>query len=394
MNETPMISVDAAEKIIAAFAVTVHGETVPLLAAQNRVLARDIRSPFAMPEFNKSAMDGYAYIETDLSPTYTVIETIAAGSPPLCTVTPGHCARIMTGAMLPPGADRVVKRECTREENGSMTIVAEDRNRNIRLRGEDLQPGQMVLEKGTRLQPARIALLASLGFAEVEVARVPRVGIITTGTELVEPGTPLHAGQIYNSNFYSLAAQVRALGAEPLSMGRVIDDAEVTVKAIEAALQDCDVLILSGGVSAGDFDFVPAAMKGAGIILRFEKIAVQPGMPTVFGQRGEKAVFGLPGNPVSTFVIFEIFIKPLIMRLMGHHFSPLTCLATLEKTYRRAQAGRAVFLPLHVCGGRAAIIDYHGSAHLHALGQANALLYIPAGQCEISAGSSIHARCL
>jgi molybdopterin molybdotransferase len=394
MADQPLLSVEEAEAIITAFSAIVRSETVPLLAAQNRILASDIFSPLAMPEFDKSAMDGYAYVSGDASHAFKVIETIAAGTPPRVTVTPGHCAKIMTGAMLPAGADRVVKRECTREINGYMTISAEDKNHNIRSQGEDIQAGQMVLAKGALMRPAQIALLASLGLAEVAAARPPRVGIITTGTELVEPGAPLQPGQVYNSNFFSLAAQIRAIGAEPLHMGRVIDNAALTVKAIVSAIQDCDVLILSGGVSAGDFDFVPAAMKEAGFTLHVEKIAVQPGMPTVFGSHGEKFAFGLPGNPVSTFVIFEVFIKPLILRLMGHHFRPLTCKTTLEKDYRREQAARGTFLPLAVRNGRAAMVTYHGSAHLHALSQANALLYIPAGQCEISAGSIIDVRCL
>jgi molybdopterin molybdotransferase len=391
-SERPLISVEAAEKILGEFPVALTIESVPLLAAQNRILAQDIFSPFAIPEFDKSAMDGYAYISNDPSPFYKISETIAAGTPPRLTVTPGHCAKIMTGAMLPQGADRVVKRECTNEENGLMNIVAEDKNRNIRYKGEDLQAGQLVLAKGTRLQAAQIALLAQLGLAEVPTARPIRVGIITTGSELVEPGSPLGPGQIYNSNYYSLAAQVNACGATSMTMGRIADDLETTTTLITSCLSRCDLLIISGGVSAGDFDFVPAAMKKAGVTMHFEKIAVQPGMPTVFGSKGSKIVFGLPGNPVSTFVIFEVFIKPLIMRLMGHDFQPLLLPATLKNDYHRSRAGRSVFLPLSVQNGQATIIAYHGSAHLHALNQANALLYIPAEKLSIPAGSTVDVR--
>ena len=394
MAEQSLISIEEAERIIAAFPVTVQQESVPLPDVQNRILAQDMLSPFDMPEFDKSAMDGYAYIGADHSPAYQIIETIAAGTPPSQRIHPGQCARIMTGAMIPQGADRVVKGECTQEKNGVMTIVSEDKNINIRRQGEDLQTGQLALARGVRLGPAQIALLASLGLAEVPVARRPRIAVITTGTELAAPGTSLQPGQIYNSNAHSLAAQIRALGAEPLPLGCVIDNAAAIVNAIASALPACDVLILSGGVSAGDFDYVPAAMKEAGCTLHFEKIAVQPGMPTVFASCGEKAAFGLPGNPVSTFVIFEVFIKPLIMRLMGHHFRPLICQAILENEYRRKQAARGLFLPLDVRHGRATIVSYHGSAHLHALSRANALLFVPAGQKEIRAGSMIDVRCL
>jgi molybdopterin molybdotransferase len=394
MPEKPLISVEEAERIIAAFPVTTGRDVIPLLAAQNRFLARDIASPLAVPEFDKSAMDGYAYISEDASPAYKIIETIAAGSAPLLAVTPGHCAKIMTGAMLPPGADRVVKRECTREESGFMKIVAEDKNRNIRYRGEDLQPGQPVLPKGTFLQAAQIALLASLGLAGVPAARPPRIGIITTGSELAEPGAPLAPGQIYNSNYYSMAAQVRASGGELIALGRVDDNAEATLAAIASGLDGCEVLILSGGVSAGDFDFVPAAMKEAGCTLHFEKIAVQPGMPTVFASRADKIVFGLPGNPVSTFVIYEIFIKPLVLRLQGADFRPLLLPARLAGEYRRSQAARAAFLPVRYRDGQASVLSYHGSAHLHALAGANALLCVPAGQLSIPDGSAVHVRYL
>jgi molybdopterin molybdotransferase len=394
MSDAPLLSVEEAQRIIAAFPVSVSSEAVPLLAAPDRILALDIAAPYAMPEFDKSAMDGYAIRSEDRSPVYEIVETIAAGTPPRLNVGRGQCAKIMTGAMLPAGADRVVKRECTHEENGLMRIVAEDKNRNVRSRGEDFQAGQQVLAKGTRLQAAQIALLASLGFAEVATARRPRIGILTTGSELVEPGAPLGPGQIYNSNYYSLAAQIGACGAEAVPLGRIADELEPTVVLIASCLSRCDLLIVSGGVSAGDFDFVPAAMQRAGVSLFFQKIAVQPGMPTVFGSRGDKAVFGLPGNPVSTFVIFTVFIQPLIMRLMGHDFRPRMGKAILAGAYKRSQAARGAFLPLCVRAGRAEVLEYHGSAHLHALSQADALLYLPAGQSEISAGSTIDVRYL
>lgn len=394
MAEKAPIRVEEAEKILAAFPVAVEAETRQLQAAQDLILARDIRSPFAMPEFDKSAMDGFAYISEDRSPAYKIIETIAAGTPPRLAVTPGHCARIMTGAMLPAGADRVIKREATREENGTMTIIAEDRNRNIRKKGEDLQAGQLVLAAGERLRAAQIALLASLGMADVPTARPPRVGILTTGSELVDPGAPLAPGQIYDSNSYSLAAQLRETGAAAVRLGHVADNAGATATAIADGLIKCDVLILSGGVSAGDFDFVPAAMKAAGFVLHFEKVAVQPGMPTVFGSRDGQVAFGLPGNPVSTFVIFEIFIKPLLLRLQGHAYRPLVQPAVLATAFRRPHGGRTAFVPVACRDGRAVLLSYHGSAHLHSLSQANALLRVPAEQTDIAAGSTVHVRFL
>jgi molybdopterin molybdotransferase len=394
MADKKLISVEDAEKIISAFPVSVKAETVPLLAAHDRFLAQDLFSPRDIPEFDKSAMDGFAYISQDSSPAYQIVETIAAGTPPRIVITPGQCARIMTGAMIPTGADRVVRRECAYEENDLMKIIAEDKNFNIRRKGEDLRTGKLVLARGVRLRAPQVAMLASLGLAEATVARPPCVGILATGSEIVEPGTRLGTGQIYNSNAYSLSAQLRETGAEPVVIGHVADSAGATVKAIAACTDRCDVLILSGGVSVGDFDFVPQAMRDAGYTLHFERIAVQPGMPTVFGSLGAGFAFGLPGNPVSTFVIFEILIKPLLLRMMGHSFKPLIQSVVLADAFSRSQGARTAFIPVKCQKGRASLVGYHGSAHLHALSRANALLRIPAGQVDIPAGSTVDVRYL
>ena len=227
----------------------------------------------------------------------------------------------------------------------------------------------------------------------VPAARRPRVAIITTGSELVEPGKPLGPGQIYDSNSHSLSAQMREAGAVPVVLGRVADQRKPRSRPSPPLSTQCDVLILSGGVSAGDFDYVPAAMKQAGFALHFEKIAVQPGMPTVFAGKAEKCpLFGLPGNPVSTFVIFEVFIKPLLLRKMGHAYFPQRQPATLASTFSRSNCERTAFVPIILREGRAELVSYHGSAHLHALGRANALLRVAAGQKTIAAGSTVDVR--
>jgi len=394
MADKPLISVEEAEKIIAAFPVAPRTELKPLLAAHDRFLAEDVFAPRDIPEFDKSAMDGFAYIAGDASPAFKIVETIAAGSPPRVVITPGQCARIMTGAMMPTGADRVVKRECTIEEDGQMRIVAADRNANIRRQGEDLRAGKLVLPRGVRLRAPQIALLASLGMAQAPAARPPRVGILTTGSELTDPGSPLGPGQIYDSNSYSLAAQLRETGAEAWIIGRAVDSAEAIREAVASHWDECDAMILSGGVSAGDFDFVPQAMRDAGLTLHIEKIAVQPGMPTVFASRGGRIAFGLPGNPVSTFVIFEIFIKPLLLRLLGHAHRPQVVSAVMANGYNRSSAERCAFVPVVLREGRVELLAYHGSAHLHSLGRANALLRLPAGQKSVAAGESVDVRLL
>ncbi len=394
MTLESMIRFEEAEGILSSFPLASRGEDAPLEAALNRFLSRDILSPLDMPEFDKSAMDGYALMAGDDSREFRVGETIAAGTPPSLPLARGRCARIMTGAMLPPGAGRVVRREYAEETDGLVRIVRPDPNDNVRRRGEDLRRGQPVLARGDRLTAARVALLASLGIAVVPVARPPRVGVITTGSELAAPGSPLAPGRIYDSNSYSLAAQLREAGAESVLLGGVADEAAATSRAIAGGLAACDALILSGGVSAGDFDYVPAALEQAGCAVHFRRVAVQPGMPTVFASRAGKPVFGLPGNPVSTFVIFEVFIKPLLLRWLGNDFRPLLQPAVLREGFRRAHGGRTAFLPVACRAGRAELLAYHGSAHLHALSRANALLRVPAGVDEIPAGSTVDVRFL
>jgi molybdopterin molybdotransferase len=390
----PLLPVEEAEGILAAFPLAVRAADTPLADALNRFLGRDILSPIDMPEFDKSAMDGYALMAGDDSRQFRIGETIAAGTPPSLPLARGRCARIMTGAMLPDGAGRVVRREYAEEADGLVRIVRQDPSDNVRRRGEDLRRGQPVLARGDRLTAARVALLAALGMAVVPVARPPRIGVITTGSELVAPGSPLAPGRIYDSNSYSLAAQLREAGAEPVLLPGVADEAAATARAIAGGLDDCDALILSGGVSAGDFDYVPAAMKDAGCAVHFRRVAVQPGMPTVFASRDGKPVFGLPGNPVSTFVIFEVFIKPLLLRWQGHDFQPPLQPAELQPGFRRARSERTAFLPVACRSGRAELLAYHGSAHLHALSRANALLRVPAGVNEIPAGSIVDVRLL
>ncbi|MFH0801566.1 MAG: gephyrin-like molybdotransferase Glp [bacterium] len=387
-----MITMEEAEKILHEWPLQTKEEEIELSDCSGRVLSRDVLSSVDMPPFDRSAMDGYALLSSDKSERFKILETLAAGDIPEMPIHPGECSRIMTGAMLPPGADRVVKREVTAEEDGFMRLTGEDPNDNIRRLGEDLCKGSVMIRKGNRIRPQEAALLASAGLKRIYVCKKPVVGILTTGSELVEPGESLRSGQIYNSNATSIAAQIQGMGAESRPLGTVPDKEEAIRSAIESLLPACDLLILSGGVSAGDYDFVPGVLRSLGVALHFEKVAVQPGMPTVFGTRGKKCFFGLPGNPVSTFVIFEIFIKPFLFRMMGHEWPPLLIRATLGETCRRKNAERAAFIPVIYREGKASLLPYHGAAHLLALSRANALMQVPRGVLEISAGSAVDVR--
>jgi molybdopterin molybdotransferase len=231
-----------------------------------------------------------------------------------------------------------------------------------------------------------------MGKTGIRVYKTPLVGIIATGSELVEPGQALKQGQIYNSNSYSLAAQVKETGAGALIHGVAVDTEKDILKAVESLHHSCDMILLSGGVSVGDYDLVPGVLKKLNVTIHFEKVAVKPGKPSLFGTRGRTFFFGVPGNPVSTFVIFEILIKPLLYRMMGHTYVPVIIEGILVKPVKRKRTGRSAFVPVLYDHGKVEIIEYHGSAHIHALTRANGLITIEKGVYEIPAGSTVNVR--
>ena len=387
-----MITVEEARAILRAAAVRTHTEPVRLERTLGRVLARDAVSRIFMPPFDKSAMDGYALSADDPAGRFRVGEMIPAGAVPARPLRKGECAKIMTGGMLPRGADAVVRKEWTAEEDGWMRIVKPDDASNVCRKGEDVRPGDVVLKRGARIRPQEIGILASLGLDTITAYVPPSVAVIATGSEIVEPGRPLGKGCIYDSNSYSLAAQVAETGAAVKIRRRAADRPALIRKAIADALDRCDLVLVSGGVSAGDLDFVPGILRELGVTLHFEQIAVQPGKPTVFGTRRGKIIFGVPGNPVSTFVIFEVFIKPVLLRMMGLEEEPRFVRAAMEKDLVRRRTERAAFVPVRVRGDAMIQLDYHGSAHIHALGRADGLLYIPRGRAGYAAGSRVDVR--
>ncbi len=387
-----MIAVQEAFDILKANVPPALIQEAELPGTLGMVLAENVDSTIAMPPFDKSAMDGFALRSYDDSARFEIIETIAAGTAPRKEVGPGQCARIMTGAMLPKGADKVVMVEITEERDGFMTVTRQDSARNICYLGEDVGVGDRALNAGTLLRPAEVGVLASMGRRRVKVFRPPVVGILTTGSEIVEPGLPLHTGQIYNSNAYSIGAQAAAMGCEPVYRGIAVDDPELIGKELAALFEAVDVVLISGGVSMGEFDYVPRILEQLGGVIHFSKVAVKPGKPTVFGTRGSNVFFGLPGNPVSTFVIFEVFVKPFLYRMMGHQYRPVFMRGEMSVAYRRKNAARTAFIPVTYQDGNVEPADYHGSAHLSALTSADGLLEVAAGVHEIVEGSIVHVR--
>jgi molybdopterin molybdotransferase len=369
-------------------------EEVTLEEAAGRVLAEDVRSDMDMPPFNKSAMDGYACRRADLGDELAVIETIAAGYEPTKDVGPGLCSKIMTGGVVPDGADCVVMKEYVESAGGEkIRFVGKETADNICIKGEDVEAGDVVLSKGTLIGPQHVAVLASVGCAEPVVAKMPRVGVIATGDELVGPEAKPGVSQIRNSNSFGICAQVRRSGAAAVNFGIARDSNNEIDKAFAKAASQCDLVLVSGGVSAGDFDLVPGIMKDHGFELIFEKIAVKPGRPTVFGVGQEACCFGLPGNPVSTFVIFELLVRPFVYAMMGCAYEGRVVRVPLAETLRRRKTQREAWLPVMITAdGAARAVEYHGSAHMNALCSADGLMCMPTGVGLIEEGATVAVR--
>jgi molybdopterin molybdotransferase len=315
-----MIGINEAIDAVLAAVPAAQTEEVSLLAAFGRVLARDIVSPEQTPPFDNSAMDGFAVRGAELEAgrrEFAVTIEIPAGRWVETPVGAGQAAKIMTGAPMPPGVDTVVPVEQTRSADDIVTVTEPSATgANVRRAGEDIARGDTLFPSGTTLGPAEVGLLASAGMDKVTVARRPRVAILATGSELVEPGRPVKPGQIRNSNSFTAYGQVLAAGAEPVPLGIARDDLDETRRLIGMALRE-DVVITSGGVSVGEFDFVKQVQEELGVQRRFWGVRSKPGKPIAFGVAGDKLVFGVPGNPVAAMVCFELYVRPALWAMMG-----------------------------------------------------------------------------
>lgn len=389
-----MLPFEKAFEIVLNSAYLLGTERVDIAQAVNRVLADDVKSDTDVPPFNKSAMDGFACRREDLANELTIIETIPAGVAPKNVIGQNQCAKIMTGAVVPQGADCVIMVEFTEtSDENTVRFTGKKTADNICVKAEDIKAGQTVLSKGTLIKPQHLATLAAIGCANPCVAVRPKVGIIATGDELVEPSQSPSLSQIRDSNSFQLAGQVETVGAVTKNYGIVRDTRQAIDAAIKTAIAENDVVLVSGGVSVGDFDFVPDILKQNGIDLMFEKIAIKPGKPTVFGVSESVFCFGMPGHPVSGFVMCELLVKPFLYKLMGHNFIPLDIKVPLGASISRKKAGRPSWIPVVITNeGTARPVEYHGSAHLNVLCGADGLLYIPKGTDELKEGTVASVR--
>jgi molybdopterin molybdotransferase len=391
-----MIELKEALQIVLNSARPLGGERVDMLDAMGRILAEDVAADRDMPPFDRSTVDGYACRRADLGGALTVIETIPAGATPTKTVGPGQCAKIMTGAAVPDGADCVVMIEQTE-------ICGQDAIRFIGGQSPDnswrkalfLRAGQVVLHKGSRLGAPDIAMLATVGHLRPLVARRPKVAVIASGDEIVPPGQTPGPFQIRNSNGPQLLSQLASMGVAGLDCGIVHDVESEIDSTLTVAMRSSDVVLISGGVSVGDFDLVPAVLRRNNVRLLFEKIAVKPGKPTVFGRWRRTYFFGLPGNPVSTFVIFELLVKPLLYALMGHDYRPIEVQMHLEEPVERKDLDRQSWIPVQRTSETTVRpIEYHGSGHLPAFCGADGLIRMDIGVGRIDEAAAVSVRLL
>jgi len=395
---------EARERVLARFH-PLEAEAIPLSDALGRVLAEDALARASSPPFTNSAMDGYALRSADTTGANAqapirlqLVGEVPAGSVYPRVVQAGEAVRILTGAPLPDGADAALQQELTEVSDGWVTIAQPVApGTNIRHAGEDAQPGALLAQAGAELGPAEIALLASLGVSPVRVARRPRVAILATGDELAPLGQPLKPGQIYNSNTpYLIAAVIRA-GAEPVALGIAPDREEALREKLAQARQGFDLILTSGGVSVGDYDLVKQLLSEQGA-MEFWRVRMRPGKPLAFGSLGETPLLGLPGNPVSAAVTFELFGRPAIRRMLGaaQVERPLIEVTLEGSDQRRSDRRHFVRVRLASRGGRlvARATGEQESHLISSLQGATALLIVPEGEGVIREGELAQALLL
>jgi len=389
-----MITLEQALEIAFSKAQPLAAEKVDYLNSSGHILAEDVFADTDMPPFNKSAMDGYACRHEDLNRELSVVEIIPAGYSPTQKISAGQCSKIMTGAQVPEGADTVFIVEYAEEiAPRKVRFAGTKTNPNICLKGEDLKAGDRVLSSGTMLKPQHIAILASVGCTNPMVYKRPEVGIISTGSELVNPEEKPQLSQIRNSNGPQLYAQAAHHGFPVNYYGIVPDDEQLTKQFIQKSVAENDVTILSGGVSVGDFDFVPQIIRELGFEIHFNKISIKPGQHTTFASKGNKYIIGLPGNPVSSFIQFEVFVLPFLRKLMNYTQPEIQLLLPMAFDFLRKKSDREECLPVQLTNrNEVSMIDYHGSGHIHAYHQAFGFINVPAGKTEIKKGELVHVR--
>ncbi len=375
--------------------------TVSLHESLGRVIAQDILSPANVPNYDNSAMDGYAFIAQDLTASkLKVIGTAFAGKAFNGSIQPGECVRIMTGAAIPQGADTVVMQERVLRNGDTIQITETPKPRaNVRYAGEDLRQGQSVLTAGHLIRPADLGLLASLGIPEVKVYRKLKVAFFSTGDELVAIGKPLASGQIYDSNRYTLYGMLKRLGVDIIDLGAIADDPQQLETTLLNAAMQADVIITSGGVSVGEADYMKDLLSRHGQVM-FWKIAMKPGRPLAYGKVGKAHYFGLPGNPVAVMVTFYQFVRDALMTLMGQaEMSPLPmfrveCTAPIKKLSGRTEYQRGILYTDETGCWKVKPTGAQGSSILSSMSLANCFIVLDETVGNLEAGALVQVQVL
>jgi molybdopterin molybdotransferase len=396
------LSVSDAQKCVLGSVAVLGSEPVRLEQSLGRVLAEEVRANRDLPPYDVSAMDGYALRSADLKnipAALEIVEDIKAGDMPAKVVRAGQCARIMTGAPVPQGADAVIRVEDTHASSESRVQinVAVKAGNDIRNRGEGMRNGEVVLAAGTEITPGVTGVLATVKAAQVQVYRRPRVAILSTGNELEDMDDPVDPDKIPNSNSYALMAQVQALGLEPDLLGIARDDPAELEEYLQRGLR-FDVLLVSGGTSVGVHDYVRPIIESLGVQMKFWRVAMKPGHPLAFGVTAHTRFFGLPGNPVSSMVCFEEFVAPALRRMMGHaRLYRRTIVARLTHDLKH-QPGRTEFvrvtLAKEASGYAATSTGAQGSGMLLSMARADGLMVVPAESKVLEAGSVVTVQLL
>jgi molybdopterin molybdotransferase len=397
-----MITVEQALKIVLERVEPLGSETVPLDQAHGRISAQTVNADIDLPPFDRARMDGYAVRADDVRQapvTLKLIGEIAAGAQFHQQVGPGEAVKIFTGAPVPEGADAVQKVEVTESHDGSVVIREPVKpGQFITPRASEVSSGHRIADAGFEIGAPEMAALASFGYSEVKVSRRPRVAVISTGSELVDVSTKPTGAQIRNSNSYSIGSYCLRAGALVHNLGTVEDTLEATRTALAGAADRRDLVITSGGVSMGDYDLVKAALKNIGAEIFFDRVIIRPGKPIVFARRGATFFFGLPGNPVSTSVTFNVFARPAILKMQGHNSPTLPTIRAILSRQLTDGSSRRSYLPsrIRIDEGRAIAepLKWEGSSDLVAFMRANSLIIVPEETHLIEQGETVDVMLL
>lgn len=392
-----MISVEEAKKIITENIVALQPVQMPLQKAAGKILAEDVYSTVDIPAFPQSSMDGYAFSFSHWQKHKKLIidGEIAAGSEKEILLAEGKTIRIFTGAPVPPGADTVVMQEKVIVQDSTLIIEDEaiKQGTNVRPKGSEMKAGELALEKGILLSPAAIGFLAGIGITAIKVFPNPSISIIITGKELQQAGHPLQYGQVYESNSFTLSSALQQLQIDDVKIWRADDDLEILTGILQQALQQSDVVLLTGGISAGDYDFVLQAAANCGVTKLFHKIKQRPGKPLFFGKKGNKIIFGLPGNPSSVLTCFYEYVLNALAILTKQQLNLQAVNVPIEKSFSKTNA-LTHFLKGFYNGETVSVLDAQESYRLSSFAKANCLVKINEEVTQCTAGEMVEVHLL